>query len=95
MPISTLQHVPDGQNDDQSYKINVLQCFSSLENDLNEEFWIMSTLPQEYKKISIVFTLDDTFLKKKKEKKRKTTLSVPKRQLTLQNYFEENIQQHT
>ena len=55
----------------------------------------MSTLPQEYKKISIVFTLDDTFLKKRKEKKRKTTLSVPKRQLTLQNYFEENIQQHT
>lgn len=28
----------------------------------------MSTLPQEYKKISIVFTLDDTFFKKKKEK---------------------------
>ena len=54
----------------------------------------MSTLPQEHKKISIVFTLDDTFSIKKK-KKRTTTLSVPKRQLALQNYFEENIQQHT
>ena len=38
----------------------------------------MSTLPQEYKKISIVFTLDDTFFKKKKKKKEKLLLVFQK-----------------
>ena len=38
----------------------------------------MSTLPQEYKKISIVFNLYDNFLKKKKKKKEKLLLVFQK-----------------
>ena len=89
MPISTQQHEPNGQNDDQSYKIKFYNVSKlSPEVELNEEFWMKSNLPHEHNKsmYCIQFKWHFYFLRK-----RKTTFSLLKRQLARQNIFEEKI----